>query len=92
MWVSYAEGTQIWVTAENAYNEPVSRVENQIVATFRDRLGTPRIANVMFRVLSEFNSLFVRTRVCAFFAYCDLSHVCRFAVRYRGTRLNLLML
>ena len=95
MWVSYTEGTQIWVTAENAYSEPVSRVENQIIATLRDRLGTARIANVIFRVLSKFNALFVRTGVCAFFAYCDLSaERCsgRFVVRYRSTRLDLLIL
>ena len=95
MWVSYAEGTQIWVTAENAYNEPVSRVENQIIAMLRDRLGTARIANVMFRVLSKFNALFVRTGVWAFFAYYDLSAErcsCRFVARYRSTRLNLLIL
>ena len=28
MWVPYAEGAEIWVTAENAYNEHASRVEN----------------------------------------------------------------
>ncbi|KIJ97184.1 hypothetical protein K443DRAFT_681739 [Laccaria amethystina LaAM-08-1] len=46
------EGTEIWVTVENAYNECVSRVENQIVARLRDRLGTARNPNVMFKVFS----------------------------------------
>ena len=73
MWVLYAEGTEIWVTAENAYNERVSRVENQIIARLRDRLGTARNANEMFRVFSKFNALFVRPKVRAFFPYCDLS-------------------
>ena len=41
-------GTGIWVTAENAYNERVSHVENQIIARLRDRLGTARNANEMF--------------------------------------------
>ena len=58
------EGTEIWVTAENAYNERVSRVENQIIARLRDRLGTARNANEMFRVFSKFNALFVRPKVC----------------------------
>lgn len=58
-----AEGTEIWVTAENAYNERVARVENQIIARLRDRLGTARNANEMFRVFSKFNSLFVRPKV-----------------------------
>ncbi|KAL0564429.1 dynein heavy chain, partial [Marasmius crinis-equi] len=39
------EGTEIWVAAENAYNKQVSRVENQIIARLRDRLGTARNAN-----------------------------------------------
>ena len=45
--------------AENAYNEHVSRVENQIIAQLCDRLGTVRNANKMFRVFSKFNVLFV---------------------------------
>jgi hypothetical protein len=60
------EGTEIWVAAENAYNERVARVENQIIARLRDRLGTARNANEMFRVFSKFNALFVRPKVrCA---------------------------
>ena len=59
----FIEGTEIWVTAENAYNERVSRVENQIIARLRDRLGTARNANEMFRVFSKFNALFVRPKV-----------------------------
>ena len=64
---------EIWVTAENAYNQRMSWVENQIIARLRDRLGTARNANEMFRVFSKFNALFVRPKVRAFFAYCDLS-------------------
>ncbi|KAF8991378.1 dynein heavy chain, N-terminal region 1-domain-containing protein [Cyathus striatus] len=41
--------------AENAYNERVSRA--------RDRLGTARNANEMFRVFSKFNALFVRPKI-----------------------------
>lgn len=58
-----AEGTEIWVTAENAYNERIARVENQIIARLRDRLGTARNANEMFRVFSKFNALFVRPKI-----------------------------
>jgi hypothetical protein len=50
-WV--VEGTEIWVAAENAYNERVARVENQIIARLRDRLGTARNANEMFRCTAE---------------------------------------
>ncbi|KAH8923510.1 hypothetical protein BT69DRAFT_1319504 [Atractiella rhizophila] len=57
------EGTEIWVTAENAYNERVSRVENQIIARLRDRLGSAKNANEMLRVLSSFNALFVRPKI-----------------------------
>ena len=59
----FAEGTEIWVAAENAYNERVARVENQIISRLRDRLGTARNANEMFRVFSKFNALFVRPKV-----------------------------
>ncbi|KZT09045.1 uncharacterized protein LAESUDRAFT_696464 [Laetiporus sulphureus 93-53] len=57
------EGNEIWVAAENAYNERVARVENQIIARLRDRLGTARNANEMFRVFSKFNALFVRPKI-----------------------------
>ncbi|KAJ3212195.1 hypothetical protein HDU67_003972 [Dinochytrium kinnereticum] len=57
------DGTEIWVSAENSYNERVSRVENQIIARLRDRLGTAKNANEMFRVFSKFNALFVRPKI-----------------------------
>lgn len=56
------EGTQIWQAAENAYNERVSRVENSLIARLRDLLGQAKSATGMLRVLSEFNSLFVRPK------------------------------
>ena len=64
MWVSYAEDTEIWVTAENAYNERLSTVENQIIARLRSRLGTARDANVMLKVFSQFNALFYAKGTC----------------------------
>ncbi|KAJ1659203.1 dynein heavy chain [Dispira simplex] len=57
------EGTEVWVAAETAYNERVTRVENQIIARLRDRLATARNANEMFRVFSKFNALFVRPKI-----------------------------
>jgi hypothetical protein len=59
----WLEGSEIWATAETAYNERVGRVENQIISRLRDRLGTARNANEMFRVFSKFNALFVRPKV-----------------------------
>jgi dynein heavy chain 1 len=58
-----AEGNEIWIAAENSYNDRVSRVENQIIATLRDRLGAAKNANEMFRVFSKFNSLFIRPKI-----------------------------
>jgi hypothetical protein len=58
-----SEGSEIWTAAETAYNERVGRVENQIISRLRDRLGTARNANEMFRVFSKFNALFVRPKV-----------------------------
>ncbi|ELU44462.1 dynein heavy chain [Rhizoctonia solani AG-1 IA] len=69
------EGTEIWVTAENAYNERVARVENQIISRLRDRLGTARNANEMFRVFSKFNALFVRPKFKTQYRYSDTYHM-----------------
>ncbi len=57
------EGTEIWTTAEGAYNERVARVENSLIARLRDLLGQAKSAREMLRVLSQFNSLFVRPKV-----------------------------
>ena len=57
------EGTQIWIQAENTYNERTLRVENSIIARLRDRLATAKNANDMFRVFSKFNALFVRPKI-----------------------------
>ncbi|KDN53572.1 putative cytoplasmic dynein heavy chain 1 [Tilletiaria anomala UBC 951] len=57
------EGTEIWGTAELAYNERVARVENSLIARLRDLLGQAKTARDMLRVLSQFNTLFVRPKV-----------------------------
>lgn len=57
------EGTEAWVRAEQIYNDRTSRVENSIIARLRDRLGTAKTANEMFRVFSKFNPLFVRPKI-----------------------------
>ena len=87
----FAEGSEIWVAAENAYNERVARVENQIIARLRDRLGTARNANEMFRVFSKFNALFVRPKVRALALWIwQYVEVLRFrsVVPSRSTRRN----
>ncbi|ORY33069.1 putative motor [Naematelia encephala] len=58
-----AEGSEIWYSAESAYNDRVARIENQIISRLRDRLATARNAQEMFRVFSKFNSLFVRPKI-----------------------------
>ncbi|KAI9896991.1 hypothetical protein N3K66_008013 [Trichothecium roseum] len=57
------EGKDRWVRAEELYNERTLRVENSIIARLRDRLGTAKTANEMFRVFSKFNALFVRPKI-----------------------------
>jgi len=57
------EGTRLFEQAEQKYNERTSRVENSIIARLRDRLGTAKTANEMFRVFSKFNPLFVRPKI-----------------------------
>ncbi|CAG8759205.1 12469_t:CDS:2, partial [Dentiscutata erythropus] len=57
------EGTEIWFQAENAYFERVSRVENQIIESLRDRLSTCKNANEMFGAFSKFNALFARPKI-----------------------------
>ena len=70
------EGTEIWMQAENSYNERVSRVENQIISSLRDRLGTCKNANEMFRVFSKFNALFVRPKVFYTLYFVLISLIC----------------
>ena len=57
------DGTIMFAQAEQKYNERTSRVENSIIARLRDRLGTAKSANEMFRVFSKFNPLFVRPKI-----------------------------
>ncbi|CAG8502150.1 6068_t:CDS:10 [Scutellospora calospora] len=57
------EGGKILIQAENTYNERASRVENQIIANLRDRLGIRKNANEMFRVISMFSALIVRPKI-----------------------------
>jgi dynein heavy chain 1 len=60
------EGMEIWVAAENMYNEQVARVENRIIARLHDKLATARNANKIFRVFLKFNALFMGSKVrCA---------------------------
>ncbi|KAL0579672.1 dynein heavy chain [Marasmius crinis-equi] len=66
------KGTEIWVAAEHAYNEWVSRVENQIIVRLRDWLGTVRNANETFRVFSKFNALFVRPKIRGAIQECQM--------------------
>lgn len=72
--ITSLSGTEIWVFTETAYNERVSRVENQIISRLRDRLGTARNANEMFRVFSKFNALFVRPKVPSLICFGDGFH------------------
>ena len=58
-----AEGTELWIEAEDLYNQQTLRVENSIIAQLRDLLGQARTANQMFRVFSKFNPLLVRPKV-----------------------------
>jgi dynein heavy chain 1 len=57
------EGTQIWASAEKAYNQMVSKVEVQIIHVLKDRLAKAKSASDMFRIFSKFNALFVRARI-----------------------------
>lgn len=57
------EGSDIWYTAETAYNDRVARIENQIISRLRDTLATAGNAQAMFRVFSKFNTLFVRPKI-----------------------------
>ncbi|KAI8446743.1 hypothetical protein BY996DRAFT_6422045 [Phakopsora pachyrhizi] len=57
------EGTHRWTTAEAAYYERVSKVENQITSRLRARLGPARNATEISRVFSKFNTLFVRPKI-----------------------------
>jgi hypothetical protein len=88
----YTDGTEIWVAAEDVYNEWVLCVENQIIARLRDWLGTARNANEMFWVFSKFNVLFMWPKVSYLGCYLSLmlttALLCRSEVLYRNIRPN----
>lgn len=67
-------------------------MENQIIARLRDRLGTARNANEMFRVFSKFNALFVRAKVIRKCPNVDETnpYFLRFAELFRSIKHNLL--
>lgn len=48
------DGTDAWVVAEKAYNEKVSRVENEIIINLRDKLDVVNSTKDMLRVFSKF--------------------------------------
>lgn len=57
------EGINAWMTALEHYENRIDVVETQITSTLRDKLGTAKNANEMFRVFQKFNALFFRPRV-----------------------------
>jgi dynein heavy chain 1 len=57
------DGTELWVAAENSYNDRIAQVENAIIAKLRERLAKASTANEMFRVFSKYNALFVRPKI-----------------------------
>ena len=57
------DGTELWVAAENSYNERISQVEHAIIARLRERLAKASTASEMFRVFSKYNALFVRPKI-----------------------------
>jgi dynein heavy chain 1, cytosolic len=57
------EGSDMWEMARKQYEQKIDRVESQITAKLRDRLGIAKSANEMFRVFGKFNALFIRPRI-----------------------------
>jgi len=57
------DGAEAWEAALRTYEQSIDRIEVQITARLRDRLGAAKTANEMFRVFSKFNALFTRPRV-----------------------------
>lgn len=56
-------GKDAWDLARKQYEQRIDRVESQITAKLRDKLGSAKSANEMFRVFSKFNALFFRPRI-----------------------------
>ncbi|CDI87445.1 dynein beta chain, flagellar outer arm, putative [Eimeria praecox] len=56
-------GEEAWEAGQKAYDMRIDRVESQITAKLRDRLGASKTSAEMFRVFSQFNALFFRPRI-----------------------------
>lgn len=48
------DGTDAWVVSEKAYNEKVSRVENEIIINLRNKLDVVKNTKEMLRVFAKF--------------------------------------
>ena len=57
------EGTDIWEQHLKLYDEKIELIEARITTRLRDQLGTAKNANEMFRIFSQYNSLFVRPHI-----------------------------
>ena len=57
------EGSDVWETAVERYDERIDRVETRITVRLRDQLFTAKNTNEMFRIFSRFNALFVRPHI-----------------------------
>ncbi|KNC52645.1 cytoplasmic dynein [Thecamonas trahens ATCC 50062] len=56
-------GVVNWNEALHAYESRIDAVESQITNRLRDKLGSAKNANEMFRVFQKFNALFFRPRI-----------------------------
>ena len=57
------EGSNAWHSIVKCYEENIDRVESRIALRLRDQLGLAKNSNEMFRIFSQYNSLFVRPQI-----------------------------
>lgn len=56
-------GQEAWDAARKVYQEKLTRFETNITQRIRERLSQAKDGNEMFRVFSEYNTLFFRPRI-----------------------------
>ncbi len=48
------EASQVWINAEQSYTEKVSRIENEVIASLREKLKSVQNTREMLRVFAKF--------------------------------------
>lgn len=74
------DGNEVWITAERMYTEKVSRIENEIITSLKEKLKSVQNTKEMLRVFAKFKCDFYFNKNCDAVTDCPLAR-CSFVQR-----------